>query len=414
VKEQLLQMVERDRDEIITFIRDFVKCKSPNPPGNTVEAARHIASFLDARGIASEVVSPHPEMPNLLASTNFGKGGKHLVLNGHIDVFPVESESGWTHGPWSGDLANGRIYGRGVADMKVGTTASIMTYRYLALLRDRLKGKLTLVAVSDEETFGPWGARYLFEQRRESVAGDACLIGEPSSAHTVRFGEKGTLWMRFTVRTKGAHGAYVHMSESALLVATEVIAYLRMLEQTEAREVGNFVASLAEAADATDRAYGSGAFHNVSRITVNVGRLKAGSKVNMVPSECNFEVDFRIPNGLTDSVVMDHVEGARHRFPQLQFERMTYNPPSWSSPGHELLQHVRRNAKSICGIEPTPVVALTATDARLWRYQDIPAFVYGPAPTGMGSFDEHVDVEEALNVVKCHLLSAWDYLTSEG
>jgi succinyl-diaminopimelate desuccinylase len=411
LKEQLIQMVERDRDEIIRFIQEFVRCKSPNPPGNTVEAAQHIARFLGDNGLPHEVVSPHPEMPNLLAATRFGDGGKHLILNGHIDVFPVETETGWTHGPWSGDLADGKIYGRGVADMKVGTTASIMTYRYLTRLGDQLKGKLTLATVSDEETFGPWGARFLFEHRRESVIGDACLIGEPSSAHTVRFGEKGTLWMRFTLRTKGAHGAYVHMSENALLLATEIIASLRELEKVEVDEASNLSASLDAAAAAIDRAYGSGAFRNVRRITVNVGRLTAGSKVNMVPSECVFEVDFRLPNGAGDDVVETRIEAIKSRFPHLQVERITYNPPSWSPPDHDLLQRVRANGTAITGIDPAPVVALTATDSRLWRYHDIPAYVYGPAPKGMGSFDEQVDVEEALNVVKVHLLSAWDYLT---
>src|SRR5262249_57962384 len=74
---------------------------------------------------------------------------------------------------------------------------------YLRELRDELHGRLTLSAVSDEETFGPYGARYLSEHHPE-VFGDTCLNGQPSSPWTLRFGEKGPL----TVRTKGAHGAY--------------------------------------------------------------------------------------------------------------------------------------------------------------------------------------------------------------
>ena len=405
-------MVERDRAAIVEFIQNFVRCRSPNPPGNTVEAAQHIAGFLGTHGLNCEFIAPQVEMPNVVAMTKFATSGRHLVLNGHIDVFPVESEVGWTHRPWGGDLVDGKIYGRGVADMKVGTTAAIMTYRYLSELKGQLKGKLSLVAVSDEETFGPWGARYLFDNRHESVFGDACLIGEPSGPHTVRYGEKGTLWMKFTVRTKGAHGAYVHMSENALLVAADVIKDLRKLEEIEAKEASNLSASLDAASSAIDRSYGNGAFRNLRRITVNVGRLTAGTKINMVPAECQFEVDMRIPNGLTDVTVDGHLEAIKSRFPQLEIDRITYNPPSWSEPDGALLQHVQNNALSICGIKPAPVIALTGTDARLWRYHDIPAYVYGPAPKGMGSFDEHVDVEEALNVVKCHLLSAWDYLSA--
>ena len=73
--------------------------------------------------------------------------------------------------------------------MKVGTTASLLTYAYLSKLAD-LKGRLTLTVVSDEETFGPYGARHLFDVCPEEVTGTACLNGEPSSFETVRFGRR--------------------------------------------------------------------------------------------------------------------------------------------------------------------------------------------------------------------------------
>ena len=141
--------------------------------------------------------------------------GAHLVLNGHIDVFPVGDHETWSHGgPWSGAIEDGKVWGRGSTDMKCGTSASIFTFMYLHELRDRLNGRLTLTAVSDEETFGPWGARHLIEHHPE-VHGDCCLNGEPSSPYSIRFGEKGPLWVEFKVKTQGAHGAYTHATESA-------------------------------------------------------------------------------------------------------------------------------------------------------------------------------------------------------
>ena len=80
-------------------------------------------------------------MPNIVGSFAGPTHGPHLVLNGHMDVFPVdEQHEHWTHGPWSGAIADGKIYGRGVADMKAGTSASIFTYYYLYRIRDHLKG----------------------------------------------------------------------------------------------------------------------------------------------------------------------------------------------------------------------------------------------------------------------------------
>jgi succinyl-diaminopimelate desuccinylase len=140
-------------------------------------------------------------MPNLVAATRFARPGRHLVLNGHIDVFPSGDPARWTHDPLSGAIVDGRVHGLGTVDMKCGTTASIFTYAYLSGLADELRGALTLTLVSDEETGGRWGSGYLVEHHADEVLGDCVLNGEPSSPHTIRFGEKAMFWMKFSIRT---------------------------------------------------------------------------------------------------------------------------------------------------------------------------------------------------------------------
>ncbi len=348
-------------------------------------------------------------MPNIVATFAGGKPGRHLALNGHIDVFPVDS-TGWTQDPWGGALVDGRIYGRGACDMKCGTTASIFTFLYLHELREELHGRLTLSAVSDEETFGPWGARYLFEHHPE-VIGDCCLNGEPSSPWTVRFGEKGPLWLEFTVRTAGAHGAYTHLSPSATAIASRIIGELQRLEDIPAPEASNLAAALDQAADVIEKAYGPGASKIIRRVTVNPGVVRGGLKVNMVAAECTFEMDIRVPNGLDAPQILGEIDKIMQRYPDATYRQIAYNPPSWCPPDAEMAQLVRANAQAVSGIDPTPVISLGGTDARLWRYQDLPSIVYGPSPTGMGSYDEHVTVDEFIHVVKCHVLSAYDYLS---
>src|SRR5271170_4346118 len=269
-KAKLLERIEADRELLIDFLRGFIRCASPNPPGDTRAAAAHISQLLDARGVSYRVIAPNAVMPNLIASFDTGRPGRHLALNGHIDVFPVGDGAGWTRDPWGGELVDGKIYGRGACDMKCGTTASIFTFLYLGEIKDALHGKLTLSAVSDEETFGPWGARYLAEHHPE-VFGDTCLNGEPSSPWTLRFGEKGPLWLEFTVRTKGAHGAYTHASKSATAIAAKVIGALEILEDIPAPEASNLAAALDQAAAVSDRAQGVGASQITRRVTVNPG-----------------------------------------------------------------------------------------------------------------------------------------------
>jgi succinyl-diaminopimelate desuccinylase len=409
-KRLLLEHIDRDRELLTAFFQEFIRCPSPNPPGDTRMAARHVQTLLDTHGVAYRVIAPNSIMPNIVANFAAHKPGRHLALNGHIDVFPVGSGEGWTRDPWGGDLVDGKIYGRGACDMKAGTTASLFTFLYLREMREALHGQMTLSIVSDEETFGPWGARYLFEHHPE-VIGDCCLNGEPSSPHTLRFGEKGKLWLKFRIRTAGAHGAYTHMSRSATAIAAEVMGELATLVELPVARVNNIAAVLDQAAPAIDQAYGRGASEILQRVTVNVGLIHGGLKVNMVAAECDFEVDIRLPIGVTAPAVLAEVDRIVARHPEISYVQDIYDPPSWNAPDTEMVEIVRSNARALAGIDPTPVVSLGGTDARLWRYKDVPATVYGPSPTGMGGVDEHVTVEQFLHVVRCHVLSAFDYMS---
>ncbi|HJU17806.1 MAG TPA: M20/M25/M40 family metallo-hydrolase [Stellaceae bacterium] len=412
-KTKLLERIDSDRDVLLDFLRGFIRCPSPNPPGDTRAAAAHIRTLLDRHGVDYRVIAPQETMPNIVATFAAAKPGRHLALNGHIDVFPVGDGAGWTQDPWGGALVDGRVYGRGACDMKCGTTASIFTFLYLSELREELHGRLTLSAVSDEETFGPWGARYLSEHHPE-VFGDCCLNGEPSSPWTLRFGEKGPLWLEFTVRTRGAHGAYTHLSRSATALAARIIGELAVLEDIPVPEASNLAAALDAAAPAIDRAQGPGASRITRRVTVNPGVVRGGLKVNMVAAECAFEVDIRVPNGLDAPQILAEVDRIVARTPEASYRQINYAPPSWCPPDSEMVQFVRANAQAVSDVDPTPIISLGGTDARLWRYKDLPAIVYGPSPTGMGSVDEHVTVEEFLHVVKCHVLSAYDYMSRPG
>jgi succinyl-diaminopimelate desuccinylase len=410
VKQELISWVDRDRDILLRSFQEFIRCRSPNPPGDTRVAAKHVRDILDQHALPYRIIAPQETMPNIVASFECGAPGRHLALNGHMDVFPVEDDSGWTQPPWDGVIVDDKIYGRGSADMKCGTTASIFTFIYLYRLRERLKGKLTLVVVSDEETFGPWGARYLSEHYPE-VFGECCLNGEPSGMSTIRFGEKGPLWLRFHVRTRGAHGAFTHMSKSANRIATEIITELDKIREMPVPDLGNLETFITSAATQIDKEYGDGAAKIVRKITVNPGRIEGGVKVNMVAAECTFEVDFRVPNGLTAKDILPLVDTVVKRYPEVRYEVIISEEPAWTPPDTEIANYVRNNAKALSGIDPVPIITLGATDARLWRYKNLPAIIFGPAPRGMGSVDEHVPIAEFFHVVKCHLLSAYDYLS---
>src|SRR5262249_51509824 len=188
-----------------------------------------------------------------------------------------------------------------------GQTGLVVALLYLREMCEDLYGQMTLSVVSDEETFGPWGARYLFAHHPE-VIGDCCLNAEPSSPHTLRFGEKGKLWLKFRVHTAGAHGAYTHMSRSATTIAAEILGELAALADLPVPRVNNIAAALDQAVHVIDRAYGEGASGILQRVTVNVGLIHGGLKVNRVAATCEIEVDIRLPIGVTAPAILAEVD----------------------------------------------------------------------------------------------------------
>lgn len=413
IKTEILSWIENEKNEIIAFLQEFIRAESPNPPGDTTAAANVVSKLLKKHEVPFRWVAPQKTMPNIIGTINGTSSGRHLVLNGHIDVFPVTEnfiQEGWITPPWSGEVIEKKIYGRGSTDMKCGTSASIWTYIILNKFKTKFSGKLTLTCVSDEETFGPWGSRWLIDNEPEAL-GDCCLNGEPSSPFTIRYGEKGLLWLTFKIRTDGSHGAYTHLSKSATLIATDLIKELQTLEALDPEVPPNLLNAQQKSADAFDQGMGIGASTIAPKITLNVGTISGGLKNNMVPSECSFEADIRLPVGCNLDKILNSVNEITKKFPEVSMEQNMLNPPSHCDPDGDMMQILKSNVQELKGFQPEPVVSLGGTDARLWRYNNIPAYVYGPTPTGMGSINENVPIDDYLHILKTHALSAYDYLT---
>src|SRR5581483_7007352 len=169
--------------------------------------------------------------------------------------------------------------------MKAGVAASIATFCLLAERRAAWHGRLTLAAVADEETMGPWGANYLVD-REPKLRGDAVLIGEPSTPRTVRFGERGMVWVRLSARGQAAHGAYPHAGWNAIFAVAAALGELRALEAGTWPVPREVTARIDEARAATDALLGPGASDLLSAVTVNAGLIEGGTKVNLVADHC--------------------------------------------------------------------------------------------------------------------------------
>jgi succinyl-diaminopimelate desuccinylase len=192
-RKDLLRLIEDEADEHLHFLSSLIRIPSPNPPGGTQAAIHFVQNHLSSRGLASEIIAPKNESPNLLSTLHGQRHvethqGRRLVLNGHIDHFPCSSDEKWERDPYSGDITEQFVHGLGAVDMKAGTAASIIAYTYVQRLLSEVSGHCTLEVVSDEETGGRYGTRYLIEHdaRKEEWRGDCVLNAEPSGIESIR------------------------------------------------------------------------------------------------------------------------------------------------------------------------------------------------------------------------------------
>src|SRR5262249_41516950 len=151
-----------------------------------------------------------------------------------------------------------RVYGRGVSDMKSGTVALLFAFGWLSRLTSTLPGRLTYTAVSDEETGGTWGAKYLVDHHPE-VLGDCLLNAEPGAPTTIRFGEKVILRAAIVVETTGCHGAYTHKSASATRIAARIAGELAAVDSLPVSMDPAVGRALEDAAAEIDRIHVAGA-----------------------------------------------------------------------------------------------------------------------------------------------------------
>ena len=403
-----LRRIEAEENEIIGFCSKLVQIPSENPPGDTQKLVEFIASFLKVKGLETQIHAPRKEMPNLVARIQGREKGRRLVFNGHLDTYPAGDRGLWSRNPFSGQVGDGKLFGRGVSDMKAGDTASIMAFLYLAEHRERLKGEVVLTLVSDEETGGEWGICWLLDHVPE-VHGDAVLNGEPSDCDLLNFAEKGQIWLQVSSHGKAAHGAYTHMGFNAIQNLNRFLTELEGLERLKVTS-DQISMVLKEGREVVDAAKGKGATDVLGRITVNVGTISGGLKLNLVPDYCQAEVDIRPPQGARTADILREIEAIRAGYQGIEYRIIHLKEPNYTPLDEEIIKLTLKNAETVRGHRIYPSSGIGATDCRHFRLRGIPCAVYGPRSYQMGAPDEYVTIKDLIDTVKVHTITSFDYL----
>jgi acetylornithine deacetylase/succinyl-diaminopimelate desuccinylase-like protein len=309
----------------------LIRFNTVNPPGNELAAQEYLANHLAAAGFECELLGAEPERPNLVARLRGASGsetaaaaGPTLCYLGHVDTV-LADPADWSHDPWSGDLADGFLWGRGALDMKSQVAAEIAAAASLARSGWRpAHGELLIVAVVDEETGGSLGAEWITKNHPEKVRCDM-LVNEGGGAvfeygerrcYGVCCAEKGVF--RFKLITDGVagHASMPGMGENALLKmgpvlerfaarqpayrpTEEPLAFLRGIGE-DPQDPQGAIARL-RAADPRLAIM----FEPMLGVTFTPTRIAASEKINVIPSRAELKVDCRVPPGLGEQEVRE-------------------------------------------------------------------------------------------------------------
>ena len=405
--ERIDRWVDQHFDEQVRCLQALVQVPTDTPPGNNTPHALRTAELLAAMGITCQLhevptatVQAHglQSITNVVAQRRYGSGGRVVALNAHGDVVPPGE--GWTHGPYSGHIENGKLYGRAAAVSKCDFTTFTFAVRALEACGVPLAGGVDLLFTYDEEFGGELGPLWLLDQgfTKPDLEIAAGFSYQVVTAHN------GCLQMEVTVHGKMGHAAVPDTAVDALQAANRILTALY--------------------AENTVLARSKSAVTGINHGYINVGQIEGGTNTNVVPGKVVLKVDRRMIPEEDDAAVETRLRAlienavAGCAGVRVEIKRLLMAHALKPLPGNApLVETLCRHATQVFG---TPVVASGTplyTDARLFCERGIPAVIYGAGPrtvleSNAKRADEHIvleDLRKATQVVAralCDLLKA--------
>jgi succinyl-diaminopimelate desuccinylase len=412
LRSELAARVDAARNRLIATTRRLVAVASPNPPSDTAEIAAVAEALLrEIAGIEVETIEPAPRVKSLIGRIRGSRPGRRLIFNGHLDTFPILENLPWTVPPLGGVLKDGKLYGRGVCDMKGGLACSLLAATLLAEHRDAWSGEVVLTLAGDEENMGSLGTGYMMEHVPHA-RGDANICGDVGSPRVVRFGEKGLMWVEVEAAGSPAHGAHVHRGTNAIDQLRVALDRLKDLEGVPFQAPAVVTSAIAKAAAISEGLSGAGEAETLQRVTVNIGTIEGGTSPNLVPTHAIARADIRLPVGITTDVLAQKLDEWLAPLEGVTWRAIRRFEPSFTPPDHELIQRTAQVAAEVLGTPPAVNMRIGGSDSRWYRKYGVPTVVLGLTPFNMGGADEYVLVDELVAVAKIHTLTAFDFLSA--
>ncbi len=376
------------RQEALDCLRALVRLDTTNPPGNERIAADYLADALGTHGISSVIREGAPTRANLVArypGTDSSAGA--LLIASHTDVVPVE-RSGWTREPFSGEIAQGCLWGRGSLDMKSKCAMDLVMMTAMKRAGAKPNRDVILAAVSDEEAGSDFGAKFLVEQHPELVRADYVL--NELGGFTVHLGnrrfypiqvaEKGFVTVKMKVTAMPGHGS-MPRSDTAISRISELIT--RIVKTPMRTNVSPLMRrTLAELGVPIESP--GPLFAPMLANTVSPTILRAGYKDNVIPGEATIVLDGRTLPGEDPESFM--AELRQIVGPEPTFELLKTAPPAETSPDTPLFELIKQTLEAADpGARAIAWMIPGATDNKF--YSKLGAACYGFSPVQL---DAHI------------------------
>jgi acetylornithine deacetylase/succinyl-diaminopimelate desuccinylase-like protein len=442
--------VEKASREATDFLRRLLQFDTTNPPGNETACARYIAEVFGKEGIPAEVVEPMPGRGSVVArlpATKAGGAKRPLLLLSHLDVVPAVAAD-WKRPPFSGDLADGEIWGRGALDTKNLTALWMVVMLEAKRQRVPLTRDLIFAATADEEMGGTWGVAWLVQNRPELVdcefalnegGGTGIALGA-RTAYVYQTAEKGICWTTVTAHGKAGHASLptkdnpvVHLAGALHRIGTTSLPmHITDTFRLFVERLGPALpAGLSQAADLLlDAAtlesalaffpdeYAANNIRAMTRNTASPTVISGSDKTNVIPQTATAQVDCRILPGQTPESLfaelrallgLDQEDGGS---PKLELTLARSSLATESPPDTELAAALGR---ALTRHDPdavlVPFLVPGGTDGRFLRPQGV--VCYGFCPTLCKEDNESVHgINERITVASLEfgLKVLWDAL----
>ena len=343
------------RDEVTDLLQRLIRIDTVNPPGNETSAAELLREYLESNGVACELYARVPERANLVARIAGAGDGPRLAFLSHTDTVLAEP-SEWQLDPWSGELRDGEVWGRGALDMKGQVAASAVALASLARDGFEPAGDLIFIAAADEEVGTGFGLSWLCREHAEAVRAEYAL--NEGGGDRLEFGgqvlymcataEKMSSPFRLRVHGRSGHASMPAIADNALLQAAKLVDRLgelvlepRLEPETEAFLVA---ASGAEAPAARDALAAAREMHPLGAellqpllaMTVAPTMIEASRQRNVIPAQCEVTVDCRLLPGQgqaeAEQIIRAQLGGDGYEFEWLEAHGGTRSPlqtPLW-------------------------------------------------------------------------------------